>query len=209
MPASYKAVVEQIATQWESDTGFFYELTPSDLTSLAQSGASIEADIGKYVTSIAAQKGATMQAQMTAMPWAGLGMTKDTYESLAASYGTEFKKITGSDITPDQLTKAFASVGAGGGLGLLSSAQYSQQLMNDTSIQKTYGWVKYGMDFNAWTQQKLSMQTSFGRSINDSEAATILQYNKAASGSNMGVTAKQTGQQSQQQPAGVGGSVVR
>jgi len=69
--------------------------------------------------------------------------------------------------------------------------------------------VKYGMDFAAWTQQKLSLGTSFGRTINDSEAATILQYNKAAAGSNMAATAKQSTQQSQAQPAGVGGSVVR
>ena len=78
---------------------------------------------------------------------------------------------------------------------LLTGSQYQQQLMQDANIQKTYGWVKYGMDFSAWTAQKLQSRTAFGRDINDAEAATILQYGKSASGSNMSVTAKQTGGQ--------------
>jgi hypothetical protein len=56
-------------------------------------------------------------------------------------------------------------------------------LMNDASIQNAYGWVKYGMDFSAWTQQKLTLQGTFGHTVQDSQAATILQYTKAATGS--------------------------
>jgi hypothetical protein len=80
--------------------------------------------------------------------------------------------------------------------------------MNDQVLQKTYGLIRYGMDFNAWTQQKLSLQGSFGRSIQDAEASTILQYNKAAAGASVSAIARQAGQGSQA-PVAVGQSVTR
>src|SRR5260370_16277199 len=110
-------------------------------------------------------------------------------------------------MTKGGVNKAFLPPPAAGG-GIMTASQYAQRLMNDQAIQNTYGWVKYGLDFASWTQTKLGMRTAMGRDVNDSEAATVLQYNKAATGSSATATVKQTGQQAQQ-PAGVGGSVVR
>ncbi len=94
--------------------------------------------------------------------------------------------------------------------GLLDASQYAQQLMNDAKIQATYGWVKYGLDFTAWTQQKLTLQGTFGHSIKDSEAATILQYTKAATGSSATAQARTaTSQAGTPAGAGVSGSVTR
>jgi hypothetical protein len=139
------------------------------------------------------------------MPWADYGLTKDEYISASSIYGTEYKKVTGTDISPEALTAAFKNPRDPTG-GLLSGSQYQQQLMNDAAIQKNYGWVKYGLDFAAWTQTKLSMRGAMGRDINDAEAATILQYNKAATGATAAATARAPQQQA---PAAVGGSVVR
>lgn len=188
--------------EWESLVGYSVEPTNAQLLAMANGGIQTLRDFGTYM---ATQPNATTATNM--MPWAKYGLTKDEYQSAAGTFGTEYKKITGQDISPDALQEAFKNPRDPTG-GLLNVSQYAQQLMNDAAIQKQYGWVKYGMDFSAWTQQKLSLRTSFGRDINDAEAATILQYGKAASGSNMSATAKQSGQQSQQQ-ALVGGSVVR
>ena len=128
----------------------------------------------------------------------------------STTFGTDYKKVTGQDISPDALDQAFATPHAGGVAGALqTSGEYQQQLMNDAAIQKQFGWVKYGLDFSAWTQQKLSMRTAFGRDINDAEAATLLQYHKAASGPNMSAVAR--GQQQPEKPsaAGVAQSVAR
>ena len=188
--------------EWESLVGYSVEPTNAQLLAMANGGIQTLRDFGTYM---ATQPNATTATNM--MPWAKYGLTKDEYQSAAGTFGTEYKKITGQDITKDALHQAFLSPPAAGG-GIMTASQYAQQLMNDQSIQNTYGWVKYGLDYASWTQNKLSMRTAYGRDINDAEAATILQYGKAATGASAGVTAKQTGQQTQQ-PAGVGGSVVR
>jgi len=148
------------------------------------------------------------QAVSERIPWARYGLTKDEYASAANTYGTEYKKITGQDISPDALQQAFQNPRDPTG-GLLNTSQYAQQLMNDANIQKQFGWVKYGLDYSAWTQQKLSMRTAYGRDINDAEAATILQYQKSASGSNMSAVARVAGQQAKEATAGVAGSLAR
>jgi hypothetical protein len=202
VPAGEYNVLESNMQTWEALVGYSVEPSTAELLQMANQGIQTLRDFGQFMA-----KQSNTASVSQAMPWANYGLSKDEYQSAAATFGTEYKKITGNDISPDALQQAFQNPRDPTG-GLLNVSQYSQQLMNDAAIQKQFGWVKYGLDFSAWTQQKLSLRTSFGRDINDAEAATILQYGKAASGSNMGVTAKQTGQQTQQ-PAGVGGSVVR
>jgi hypothetical protein len=197
-------VLENNMAAWENLVGYSVEPTTAQLLDMANKGALTLADFGKYM---ATQGNAA--AAVANMPWANYGLTKDEYAATAAIFGTTYKQVTGQDISPDALAKAFSNPNDPTGTNLLTGSQYQQQLMNDTAIQNTFGWVKYGLNFEQWTQQKLSFQGSFGRTLNDAEAATVLQYTKSASGSNMGVTAKQTGQQSQTQTAGVGGSVVR
>jgi hypothetical protein len=211
VPAGEYNVLESLKGEYEALTGYTVDIPNWALLNMANYGLQTLRDVGQYMVQVrnflAGQAAGTTTP--SAQPWADFGLTKDEYQSAASTFGTEYKKITGSDISPDALQQAFQNPRDPTG-GLLNVSQYAQQLMNDTAIQKQFGWVKYGLDFAAWTQQKLSLQTSFGRNINDAEAATILQYSKAAAGSNMSAVARQTGQQSQQSAAvGVGQSVVR
>lgn len=197
VPAGEYNVLESLMGEWESLVGFSVEPTNAQLLAMANAGIETLRDFGQYMS---AQSNAA--AASKAMPWATYGLTKDEYASAAATYGTEYKKVTGQDISPEALQQAFQNPRDPTG-GLLNASQYTQQLMNDAAIQKQFGWVKYGLDFSAWTQQKLSLRGAFGRDINDSEAATILQYNKAASGANLSAVARGTGQQ-QRAPSGAG-----
>jgi hypothetical protein len=81
--------------------------------------------------------------------------------------------------------------------------------MQDANIQKTYGWVKYGLDYSAWQQQKLSLRTSLGREVSDSEAAPLLQYNTQARGASQTAVASVPKSQPEPGAFGVGQSVVR
>jgi hypothetical protein len=195
-PGEYN-VLESLMGEWESLVGYSVEPTTAQLLAMANGGVQTLRDFGQYM---AVQPGS--QAVSQKMPWAKYGLTKDEYASASATFGTEYKKITGQDISPDALQLAFQNPRYPTG-GLLNVSQYAQQLMNDASIQKQFGWVKYGMDFSAWTQQKLSIRGTFGRDINDSEAATILQYHKSTSGANMSAVARAAGQQ-QEKPSGAG-----
>ena len=205
-PGEYN-VLEALKGQWEALTGYQYEPSDQQLLMMANAtgkdGVLTVADFGRVMGG-----DPTVQKLYGNMPWANYGLTKDEYAATAAIFGTTYKQVTGQDISSEALAKAFSNPNDPTGTNLLTGSQYQQQLMNDTAIQNAYGWVKYGLNFSQWQQQKLSMQTSFGRTLNDAEAATVLQYTKSAAGSNMGVTAKQTGQQGQQ-PALAGGSVVR
>lgn len=219
VPQGEKDLVSTLALQFEQDTGFFYEFNNNDLYNLAVWGALTQQDVGRYVEySLNDPKNTRpnkdkLLALLKDMPWASLGLTKDQYRQLSLTYGTEYKRITGQDITPEALAKAFASanlLGLGTTGGQLSASQFAEQLMNDAAIQKQFGWVKYGLDFSQWTQQKLSMRTAFGRDINDAEASTVLQFNKSASGANLAAVARGPGGQQQQPSAlGVAGSVAR
>ncbi len=197
VPAGEYNVLESLMGEWESLVGFSIEPSDAQLLAMANGGIQTLRDFGQFMSTQT-----NGQAASKTMPWAKYGLTKDEYSSAANTYGTEYKKITGQDISPDALQQAFQNPRDPTG-GLLNTSQYAQQLMNDAAIQKQYGWVKYGYDYSAWTQQKLSMRSSYGRDINDAEAATILQYNKQASGANMGAVARAAGQQ-QEKPSGAG-----
>lgn len=201
-PGTYN-VLEALMGEWESLVGYSVEPTTAQLLAMANGGVQTLKDFGNYMST---QDNA--QSVTAAMPWANYGLTKNEYESASSIFGTEYKKVTGSDISPEALQEAFKNPRDPTG-GLLSGSQYQQQLMNDAAIQKQFGWVKYGMDFSAWTQQKLSMRTAYGRDINDAEASTMLQYHKAAAGPNMGAVARASGQQSKEPATGVGQSVAR
>lgn len=204
-PGEYN-VLESNMAAWESMVGYSVEPTSAQLLDMANKGLMTVLDFGKYMST---QPNA--QAAVANMPWANYGLTKDEYAQAASLFGTTYKQVTGQDISPAALQEAFKNPRDPTG-GLLTSSQYQQQLMNDTAIQNSFGWVKYGMNFTQWTQQKLAFQSSFGSTINDSQAATILQYTKAASGASASVVGRATPAPQPQQStaqAGVGGSVVR
>lgn len=199
MPGGEQNVLTDLRNIFESLIGFSQDIPESTLLAMANGQVSNLNDFGAYLSAHG--------SDLSAHPWAQYGLTKDEYASTASIYATEHKKVTGQDISSEALQEAFRNPRDRTG-GLLTGSQYQQQLMQDANIQKTYGWVKYGMDFSAWTAQKLQSRTAFGRDIQDSEAATILQYAHQATGPTMSVTAKPTGQR-QQEPAGISGNVVR
>jgi hypothetical protein len=204
VPTGEQNTLSSMIDIWEQSTGYQVPITSGEMLQMVNAGVETQHDIGQFVaTNLSSQ----FTSVLATMPWAQYGLDKDTYAAMANTFGTEFKKITGQDITKDALHQAFATGPAAGG-GIMTGSQYAQQLMNDQAIQKSFQWVKYGLDYASWTQTKLSLRTAMGRDISDSESGAVLTYNKAATGPNMGVTAKQTGQQTQQ-PVGVGGSVVR
>ena len=179
VPTGEQNLLTNLADVWEQTIGFKIALSSKDLLALANAGVMTQHDLGQFAST---KLGARFDKLLATMPWAKYGLDKDSYAAMATTFETTYKKITGQNISDAALQQAFANPKDMSG-GLLDASQYAQQLMNDASIQAAYGWVKYGMDFTAWTQQKLQLQGTFGHTISDSQAATILQYTKAATGS--------------------------
>jgi len=206
-------VGEQLAAlamkdQWEQDTGYKFIVPDWALANIASYGVSTLKDFGDFMTNQVAPF-VTGNTNLAALqPWAGVGLSKDSYQSLATTFGSEYKKVTGQDIPADQLAKAFTSSQTGAG-GLLTGSEYAQQLTSDKAIQDTFGWVKYGLDYNQFQQQKLGMQQAFGQPLEDHQAVAQLQYWHANAGSDRSVHA-QTQQAGQKQTTpGEGQSEVR
>jgi hypothetical protein len=201
VPAGEYNVLQDLMRSWEMISGYQVEPTTKQLLAMANAKVQTLSDFAKFMST---QKNA--QGAIKKMPWAGIGLSKDEYVATSKTFETTYKELTGKDISAEALAKAFDAKGSG---GVLTGSEYKQQLMNDAALQNAFGWVKYGYDFAAWTQQKLSLHSAYGRSVDDAEAATILQYTKSASGPNMTAIARGGAQQAQQQPSGVGQSVVR
>lgn len=200
VPGGEQNVLSDLRNQFESLIGFTQNIPQSLLLQMANEHIVSLRDFGAFV--------GDHGIDLANTPWAKYGLDKDQYSSVASIYGVEFKKVTGQDITQDALHEAFRNPRDQTG-GLLTGSQYQQQLMQDANIQNTYGWVKYGMDYSAWQQQKLGMHQAMGRDVQDSEAASLLQYNSQARGGNQAAVARVPQQQPTVGAAGVGGSIVR
>jgi len=206
VPVGEQNTMDNLINIWQQTVGFKITFNAKDLLAFANAGLTSQHDIGQFMEKY---HGGKFDKILNSMPWAKYGLDKDSYAAMATTFETTYKKITGSTISEAALQQAFANPKDMSG-GLLDASQYAQQLMNDASIQKNFGWVKYGLDFTAWTQQKLQLQTTYGRTVSDSEAATILQYTKAATGSTATAQARTaTAQAGAPVGAGVGGSATR
>ena len=214
VPIGEQNYLSLLADVWEQTIGFQVALSSNDLLMIANAGVQSQHDLGEFIERTWGggpdSRSDRFAGILNSMPWAIYGLDKDTYASMTETFSTEYKKITGQDISASALKDAFSNPRDTAG-GLLTASQYAQQLMNDSNIQKQFGWVKYGLDFSQWTQQKLQLQGPMGRSINDSEAAVILQYDRPASGANLTAIGRAAGQQQSapQGVSGVTGSVAR
>jgi hypothetical protein len=185
VPTGEQNALRDLRDQWEKNAGYIYTINDGDLFNIANAsnGVSTLADFGKYFT--AQLPASYVQAQ----PWIGLGLTKDVYAGLATSYGTEYQKLTGQTIDASSLAQAFQNVKDPTGNNFLSASQYAEQLQSDQKIQNTYGWVKYGLDYNQFQQHKMAMQQAFGAPPTDQQAVQGLQYWHQNAGANAAVHA--------------------
>lgn len=138
--------------------------------------------------------------------WAWYGMSAGEYSSKLEAFDSTFKQLTGQSVSQDLVDRALKEH-----QGAMSGAQFGTWLEAQDSIKNTYGWLKYGIDFQQFQTQKLQMRSSFGRDLTDAEAVTQLQYLHAAQGPNVsvGVTPTLTQQERKTANVGVGQSVVR
>lgn len=204
VPGGEQNLLSDLRNQFESLIGYTQSISTKMLLAMANSKVLTLRDFGSFADAHAVKYG----VKLDSYPWAKYGLEKDQYNSISSVFSVEYQKVTGTSISPSALQQAFRNPQAPGG-GLLTGSQYQQQLMQDANIQKTFGWVKYGMDYSQWQQQKLSMRTELGRDIKDSEAATLLQYQTQAKGSNQNAVARVPQQQPSVGAAGIGQSVIR
>lgn len=175
VPTGERNVLMDFRNRWEALIGYQSQVSDQEMLNIVNSGWDS--------TSLHGFSDAMKAAVPANMPWARYGLTSDQYASLSSTFGTEFQKLTGQAIDQPNLAKAFTAQQDVTG-GFLSGSQYASQLQQDKNIQDTYGWVKYGLDYNQFQQHKQSMTQAFGGAPSDPQAVQALQYwhvNQAAS----------------------------
>lgn len=143
--------------------------------------------------------------------WAWYGMSATEYQAKLEAFDTVMRNMTGSASPQNAGQGDLIDRALKEHQGSMTGAQFQQWLLSQDSITKTYGWLKYGLDYNQFQQQKLQMRTAFGRDLTDQEATAQLQFWHAAQGpsASVGVVPTLSQQEKKQANQGVGQSEVR
>lgn len=206
VPAGEQNLLLDLAAQWEQSDG--YAVPVSDnmgwLLSMADAGISDLLDFSQWMWN---SSGTADQSK----PWTGFGMTKDVYAATLNDYATRYEALTGQliDVSqPGAGTQFFSYLSKG-----LTGSEFQQQFMMDKTMQATYGWLKYGLDYQSFQQEKLQMQTAFGAQwhpLSDTDAVAQLQYWHRSGGPDASARAAAPSPQKQAAvPGAAGQSVIR
>lgn len=215
IPIGEQNLLIDLAGQWDQITGYSVGLLMNHQDWLLQMAKEA---IGGYGSTLATASGVMGLTGFSgwlwshgmvpsSMPWAGVGLTRDEYQTAIGQFSNAYESLTGQQMgtdvnNPDQGFEFMWQA--------LSHGQNVSEAMHkfkqDKAMQETYGWLKYGLDYEQLQQQKLGMRAEFGRDLSDQEAVTQLQYLHQASGSSYQAQARPP---QQDKAAGVGQSVIR
>lgn len=210
MPAQERlSQIRDLVNQLEQLAGYTVSVPDWAVNEMADEPDRYETfyDVGQYMLNHTGAGGAYFVGEgFRNMPWAHFGMTLTEYDTHLAAFNGSFRQLTGVDAPQDVINQALAQ-----NQGRMSGPQFETWLLSQDNIKQQYGWLRYGLDFQQFQTQKLSMRQGFGRELTDAEAVAQLQYRHAAQGANVGVQAQQsqTAQERKQAGVGVSGSVVR
>jgi hypothetical protein len=192
IPQEYRNMLEDLSHQWEQLTGFRIPISHQAMLDMAQANVMTLSDFGAYMW------GKMDANQQTGMPWAQYGLNADQFKGAVADYNSTYKELTGQSATPEILAQALKNQYTG--------AEWRSYLMQDQNMLKTYGWLKFGLSYTQFQQNKTTMQLGLGKMPTDDQALKQLQYSQAARDS-FAVTAPPP--QKKSTPTDFAGSVAR
>jgi hypothetical protein len=202
--------IRNLVNEWEQLTGFTISFNDWAINEMAGKPGEFETiyDIGRFAEIYSGSLWWQFipEHALDKIPWAKFGMSSTEYNAKLEAYDTAFQTLAGTSAPPDLVERALKEH-----QGVMSGSQFQTWLLAQDAIKNTYGWLKYGLDFEQFQAQKLQMRSSFGRDLSDAEAVTQLQYQHAAQGPNVSVAAAPTLSQQERRSANVGEaqSVVR
>jgi hypothetical protein len=208
IPPEERAALQQMEHDYEATNNYRVTVSDAQMIDMAHNGINTAYGFAAYMW------GSMPPSDQQAMPWAQFGMSHDAYAQVVSSYGDLAAKYLGPDAGLDP---AFLASSLSKTQGRMDLAAFQQQLSTDKNIEKAYGWVKYGMTYQDFTNFKQDSQRSFGALTND-QAVNVLKDQHAQAAAGKGSTSEyQGGTQSAMSPkstptpqsAGVGQSAVR
>lgn len=200
IPSGYQTELEDLAMQWQQVAGFGITIDQKALRKMADAHVVSLRDLGLWMWN----NGGMSDDLKQRSPWLAWGMDQSTFQRQLSDYQDTYEQLTGqrADFDPSTLV--------GGKQMDMASAYFWQsfqqnltqsglreRLLHDDRVQSTYGWVRFGLDFDTFQQRKVDMRMSFGQDLNNDQAVLQLQYLHQTQGSGRAVTAQAPSGQTQ------------
>ena len=186
--------IADLVTQWELLAGYAVQDIPQWAINDMADNKFIDIanlyDVGQYMQHfVGSQPWQIHPAQGMPGQWAWFGMSATEYQTKLEAYDSTFMSLTGQNVPADLVDQALRQH-----QGTMTGAQFSTWLLNQASVKNTYGWLRFGLDFQQFQQRKLDMQSAFGTNyyLSDAQAVAQLTYLHAAQGANVSAAVQPT-----------------
>jgi hypothetical protein len=188
IPSGYHTELEDLALQWQQIAGFSVTIDEAALRKMADAHVVSLRDLGQWMWGT---QGAMSGDLKQRSPWLAFGMDQTSFQRQLSDYQDTYQQLTGQrlDFSMDASTnpsigwvwQAFSQN--------LTQSGLREQFLHDQNMLNTYGWLKFGLDFDTFQQRKVDMRVSFGQDLTNDQAILQLQYQHQAQGSSRAVTA--------------------
>jgi len=186
--SGYKTELEDLALQWQQVAGFGLTIDEASLRKMADAHVVSMRDFGQYMWTNLMPTDLKDRA-----PWLAWGIDQSTWNRQLSDYTDTYEQITGD--------RPNFAVSAGGQMDAPSSTFWDaftrnltqsglrEKLLHDEGIKQTFGWVRFGLDFDTFQQRKTDMRLSFGVDLSNEQAVLQLQYLHQSAGASRSVQA--------------------
>lgn len=187
VPSGYKTELEDLALQWQQVAGFGVTIDEATLRKMADAHVVSLRDLGMWMW----RSGPMTDDLKNRSPWLAFGMDQSTFNRQLSDYQDTYEQLTGqrpgwNQANPDAVTYQMSDAFQRN----LTQSGLREELMHDENIRSTYGWIKFGLNFDDFQNRKTDMRLSFGQELTNDQAVLQLQYLHQAQGSGRAVAAQ-------------------
>lgn len=132
-------------------------------------------------------------------PWARYGMNVSEWTAKMGAFADAYGSLTGQGIDEPMFEALLTKTH-----GQASEGEFRTLISSDPRIRETYGWVKFGLDWQSFQQQKDQMRLMTGFELDDKQALLQLQYTHRNQGGSSEVSQQAAAQPEQRRQAAIG-----
>lgn len=212
VPPAEQNFISSLVDNWLQLIGYTLQVPQWALVEMAAQGLNSAYQIGQYMWHHIYDTGRNPGAYFVPpqavfnSPGAQYGLNNDQFHNVLTQYQTTMQELTGTGGDMAQFENYLRSQN-----GQMNASFLRESIMHDSNMLNTYGWLKYGLDYDQFQNQKKQWQTLFGKDLSNTEGIQQLQYLHQAQGTGHDVHAYLTLSQEEKKSAYTGPSanVVR
>lgn len=200
--------IRDLVNQWEQLVGYSVTVPDWAVEEMASTpswwkGGQISSlfDVGQYMDQRSRDGGGStvIPWDSSKMPWAVYGMNVSEWSAKLDAFGNVYGGLTGQGSDVGLFESLLQQLHGQG-----NEAEFRTLIQADPRIRDTYGWVKFGLDYQSFREQKDQMRLALGQDVDDKQAVLQLQYSHRAQGGGSEVSVQSQLQADQKRQAAIG-----